>query len=112
MFILLFFTVPPKITQFGPVKKLYAFCIEIKFVGNPEPTVKVFRGGNPFDVEKSYAKLHYAANNPDQPQMWDGCIEIETPSHFDNGEYEMKINNSLGSDSATTMAYFINAPGR
>ncbi len=104
---------------------MYQYCLEFVVSGNPKPILEIDRImddgsidrvilseptlppfiANPFD-------LHYQVENPDQPQIYGGCLLLETPSHYDNRKYILKVKNKYGSENRTTNAHFISSPGR
>ncbi|XP_072038259.1 BDNF/NT-3 growth factors receptor-like isoform X2 [Amphiura filiformis] len=108
---------PARILVFGPVKKLYSYCMQFTVSGNPKPKLEIYRDkdgvkvvSDPYHEVHPFNEFHYGVQDDDQPQIYTGCLSLTTPSHFDNGAYTMKVSNAYGNDTKTMVAHYITSP--
>lgn len=97
--------------KLGPVIKLYHHCLRFNISGHPEPTVTFYRNGQQIPEDSQYISIQWSTYNLEQPQLYSGCVLIETPSHYDNTNYTLHVENRYGNDTQTYDARFMNTPG-
>ncbi|XP_072038257.1 BDNF/NT-3 growth factors receptor-like isoform X2 [Amphiura filiformis] len=101
----------PHILHIGSPQKYFHWCIPFNYTGMPKPNITFNHNGKPINT-KMFVEL----------QIWDkkavrgarqyfGCLAVKTPSHFDNGNYTLRVDNFLGSDVEWAICEFIEHPG-
>uniref|UniRef100_V9KMQ8 BDNF/NT-3 growth factors receptor n=1 Tax=Callorhinchus milii TaxID=7868 RepID=V9KMQ8_CALMI len=97
---------PPRITLLGQAISDHHWCIPFSVMGNPPPTIQWYHNNhllNETDFiltqihEENFSELH-------------GCLQLDNPTHLNNGNYTLYINNDLGQDERTISAHFMLHP--
>uniref|UniRef100_A0A4W3IZL1 Tyrosine-protein kinase receptor n=1 Tax=Callorhinchus milii TaxID=7868 RepID=A0A4W3IZL1_CALMI len=94
------------ITLLGQAISDHHWCIPFSVMGNPPPTIQWYHNNhllNETDFiltqihEENFSELH-------------GCLQLDNPTHLNNGNYTLYINNDLGQDERTISAHFMLHP--
>lgn len=76
--------------------------------GNPEPGISWLYNGK----ELKYTKYTYTHFLPDSGDgsLRHGCLILNKPTHINNGNYTLIVQNKLGKDEATVFGLFMENP--
>ena len=77
----------------------------------PKPTFTFYRDGQKIEERVFSAFQVWEKKDEHGPRKYSGCLQIQTVSHFDNGNYTMVAENFLGKDVDWEMCEFIENPG-
>uniref|UniRef100_A0A3Q3E5N8 Tyrosine-protein kinase receptor n=1 Tax=Labrus bergylta TaxID=56723 RepID=A0A3Q3E5N8_9LABR len=76
------------------------------FPGNPEPTLQWFRDG-----EKVTEGLFIMTLIHDVTEReYHGCLQLDNPTHLNNGRYSLLATNKYGTDQKEVEAHFMKQP--
>ncbi|KAM9810811.1 BDNF/NT-3 growth factors receptor [Neosynchiropus ocellatus] len=98
---------PPKITKLSDAIPDHHWCIPFSVAGNPKPTFKWFRNEEEV-IEGPFlmTKIHETTE-----REYHGCLELNSPTHVNNGIYTLVVSNKYGSDRKKVEAHFMLRPG-
>lgn len=101
-------TVPVKIIFFKDAVKHHNWCFPFSVDGNPEPTISWLYNGQ----EPKKSKFMYIKFMPDSGDgsVKHGCLNLNKPTHINNGNYTLIVQNKLGRDEATAFGLFMENP--
>lgn len=101
-------TVPVKIIFFKDAVKHHNWCFPFSVDGNPEPTISWLYNGQ----EPKKSKFMYIQFMPDSGDgsVKHGCLNLNKPTHINNGNYTLIVQNKLGRDEATAFGLFMENP--
>ncbi|XP_064422068.1 NT-3 growth factor receptor isoform X2 [Latimeria chalumnae] len=95
----------PLIISLIEPEKRHDHCIEFVVRGNPLPTISWLRNGNGLqENDFIYTDIY------DEVPFLEGCLLFRNPTHFDNGNYTLLIENDLGAAKETVYAHFLRPP--
>lgn len=84
------------------------WCFPFAVDGNPEPNITWLYNGR---------KLHETVYIYTQPivdsgdgSVKHGCLFLDKPTHMNNGNYTLIVENKLGRDEATAVGMFMDNP--
>lgn len=101
-------TVPAKILFLRDAVQQHHWCFSFAVDGNPEPTITWRYKGT------ELKKTPYAYTQPIRDQgdgsVMHGCLFLNKPTHINNGNYTMIVQNKLGKDEATATGMFMVNP--
>ncbi|XP_030594045.1 BDNF/NT-3 growth factors receptor [Archocentrus centrarchus] len=97
---------PPKITKLSDAISDHHWCIPFSVTGNPKPTFKWFLGDKAVE-ETLYisTRIHDYAE-----REYHGCLQLDNPTHINNGRYTLLVANRYGSDQKEVEAHFMHGP--
>ncbi|XP_074527253.1 BDNF/NT-3 growth factors receptor isoform X1 [Halichoeres trimaculatus] len=97
---------PPKITKLSDAVPDHHWCIPFSVSGNPEPQLQWLRNGEVV-MEGDYimTKIHDITE-----REYHGCLQLDSPTHLNNGRYELLATNKYGSDRKEVEAHFMSKP--
>uniref|UniRef100_A0A8C4PXA3 Tyrosine-protein kinase receptor n=1 Tax=Eptatretus burgeri TaxID=7764 RepID=A0A8C4PXA3_EPTBU len=99
---------PPVIMSLKEAVQLHYWCIPFMVRGNPLPRLNWTRDGE-FLTEKE--GVRYTVINEEQGNgTYEGCLELELPSHYDNGNYTLHASNTFGAHSRSVFCHFLSTP--
>ncbi|XP_070598867.1 BDNF/NT-3 growth factors receptor isoform X2 [Erythrolamprus reginae] len=83
------------------------WCIPFSVRGNPQPILTWLHDGTKLnETEFILTKIH-ATNRTE----YHGCLQLDNPTHVNNGNYTLVAQNQYGKDEANISAYFMEDPG-
>ncbi|XP_055041549.1 NT-3 growth factor receptor isoform X1 [Misgurnus anguillicaudatus] len=96
---------PPVILKLDEPERRHHTCIEFTVRGFPHPTLRWFHKDREIlQSEYIYTEMaHYQ-------DYLEGCLILENPTHYDNGNYTLVATNTLGSVTKTVHGYFLDPP--
>ncbi|CAJ1068928.1 neurotrophic tyrosine kinase%2C receptor, type 2a [Xyrichtys novacula] len=97
---------PPKITKLSDAIPDHHWCIPFSVSGNPEPTLQWFLDGEVV-TEGDYimTMIHDVTE-----REYHGCLQLDSPTHLNNGRYMLLATNTYGSDQREVEAHFMRKP--
>ncbi|XP_072260186.1 BDNF/NT-3 growth factors receptor isoform X2 [Pyxicephalus adspersus] len=99
---------PPNITLIDYPTLDHHWCIPFSVRGNPVPKLQWFYEGSVLsDTDFIWSKIHQSSNNMSEHH---GCLQLDSPTHLNNGFYTLQAENEYGKDERTIMAQFMNDP--
>ncbi|KAM3937776.1 BDNF/NT-3 growth factors receptor isoform 2-T3 [Leptodactylus fuscus] len=100
---------PPNITLIDYPTLDHHWCIPFSVRGNPTPKLQWFHEGNILsETDFIWSKIHESSNNLSEHH---GCLQLDSPTHLNNGIYTLRAENEYGRDERTIMAHFMKNPG-
>lgn len=76
--------------------------------GNPEPTISWLYNGQ--ELKKSiFTYIQFMPDSGDG-SVKHGCLNLNKPTHINNGNYTLIVQNKLGRDEATAFGLFMENP--
>lgn len=78
----------------------------INFLGNPQPKLQWFHDGEPV-TEGLYilTMIHDITE-----REYHGCLQLDSPTHVNNGHYKLFAENDFGTDQKEVEAHFMRKP--
>ncbi|XP_018425876.1 PREDICTED: BDNF/NT-3 growth factors receptor isoform X2 [Nanorana parkeri] len=99
---------PPNITLIDYPTLDHHWCIPFSVRGNPVPKLQWFYEGIVLsDTDFIWSKIHQSSNNMSEHH---GCLQLDSPTHLNNGFYTLQAENQYGKDERTIMAQFMSDP--
>ncbi|XP_028270536.1 BDNF/NT-3 growth factors receptor [Parambassis ranga] len=97
---------PPKITKLSDAISDHHWCIPFSVSGNPQPDLQWFRDDKAVK-EGDYVKtmIHDVTEIE-----YHGCLQLDSPTHLNNGHYMLVAKNIYGSDRKEVEAHFMRKP--
>ncbi|XP_056380230.1 BDNF/NT-3 growth factors receptor isoform X1 [Hyla sarda] len=100
---------PPNITLMDYPTLDHHWCIPFSVRGNPIPKLQWFHEGNVLsETDFIWSKIHESSSNLSEHH---GCLQLDSPTHLNNGFYTLRAENEYGKDERTIMAHFMKNPG-
>lgn len=97
---------PPKITKLSDAIPDHHWCIPFSVSGNPEPTLQWFLNG-----EEVTEGLYIMTMIHDITEReFHGCLQLDSPTHVNNGRYTLVAENKFGTDRKHVDAHFMHKP--
>ncbi|XP_035803252.1 neurotrophic tyrosine kinase, receptor, type 2a isoform X1 [Amphiprion ocellaris] len=97
---------PPKITKLSDAIPDHNWCIPFSVAGNPEPQLQWF-----LDDEAVTEGRYIMTMIHDRTEReYHGCLELDNPTHLNNGRYTLVAQNVYGSDHKEVEAHFMRKP--
>ncbi|XP_074508828.1 high affinity nerve growth factor receptor isoform X2 [Sebastes fasciatus] len=99
---------PVKIIFLGNAVQQHHWCFPFAVDGNPEPNISWRYKGN----ELKSTAFRFTQLIPDSADgsKKHGCLFLDKPTHVDNGNYTLIVQNKLGRDEATASGMFMVNP--
>ncbi|XP_034548132.1 neurotrophic tyrosine kinase, receptor, type 2a [Notolabrus celidotus] len=97
---------PPKITKLSDAIPDHHWCIPFSVSGNPEPHLQWLQDGE-MVIEGDYimTMIHDITE-----REYHGCLQLDSPTHLNNGHYTLLATNKYGSDRKEVEAHFMRKP--
>uniref|UniRef100_A0AAQ5YDX2 Tyrosine-protein kinase receptor n=1 Tax=Amphiprion ocellaris TaxID=80972 RepID=A0AAQ5YDX2_AMPOC len=97
------YSVPPKITKLSDAIPDHNWCIPFSVAGNPEPQLQWF-----LDDEAVTEGRYIMTMIHDRTEReYHGCLELDNPTHLNNGRYTLVAQNVYGSDHKEVEVYVV-----
>uniref|UniRef100_UPI0037E827E7 BDNF/NT-3 growth factors receptor n=1 Tax=Semicossyphus pulcher TaxID=241346 RepID=UPI0037E827E7 len=97
---------PPKITKLSDAIPDHHWCIPFSVSGNPEPQLQWF-----LDGEVVTEGLYIMTMIHDITEReYHGCLQLDNPTHLNNGRYTLLATNKYGTDQKEVEAHFMHKP--
>ncbi|XP_056231583.1 neurotrophic tyrosine kinase, receptor, type 2a isoform X2 [Seriola aureovittata] len=97
---------PPKITKLSDAIPDHHWCIPFSVSGNPEPQLQWY-----LDDEAVTEGLYIMTFIHDVTEReYHGCLQLDSPTHLNNGRYRLVAKNKYGSDQKEVEAHFMHKP--
>ncbi|XP_032873555.1 BDNF/NT-3 growth factors receptor [Amblyraja radiata] len=97
---------PPKITLLGEAIPDHRWCIPFSVTGNPPPRIQWYHNNYPLNETDFILTQIHEENISEQH----GCLQLDNPTHLNNGNYTLCVNNDWGQDKGTVYAHFMHHP--
>ncbi|NP_001079579.1 neurotrophic receptor tyrosine kinase 2 L homeolog [Xenopus laevis] len=99
---------PPVITFIDLPTLDHHWCIPFSVRGNPKPTLQWFHEGNILsETDFIWSKIHETSNYTSEHH---GCLQLDSPTHLNNGFYTLRAENIYGRDERSISALFMKGP--
>lgn len=110
--VLMFFTlfsniVAPNITFIESPTPDHHWCIPFTVKGNPKPTLQWFYEGAILNESEYICTKIHVINQSE----YHGCLQLDNPTHLNNGAYTLLAKNEYGEDEKRVDAHFMSVPG-
>uniref|UniRef100_A0AAV2L149 Immunoglobulin I-set domain-containing protein n=1 Tax=Knipowitschia caucasica TaxID=637954 RepID=A0AAV2L149_KNICA len=99
--------VAPRITKLSDAIPDHHWCIPFSVAGNPKPTLSWLHDGEEVP-EGPY--LHTRVHEVSEREFH-GCLQLDSPTHLNNGHYTLVATNIYGNVSKVVDAHFMHTPG-
>uniref|UniRef100_A0A670YYU4 Tyrosine-protein kinase receptor n=1 Tax=Pseudonaja textilis TaxID=8673 RepID=A0A670YYU4_PSETE len=97
----------PNITYLEIPYSDHHWCIPFSVRGNPQPVLTWLHDGAKLnESEYIWTKIHVTNRTE-----YHGCLQLDNPTHVNNGNYTLVAQNQYGKDEANISAYFMEDPG-
>ncbi|XP_068425753.1 high affinity nerve growth factor receptor isoform X2 [Clinocottus analis] len=96
---------PVRIDKLGDAVPQHHWCFPFVVDGNPEPTITWRYNGNELK-ETAYIYTQLFPDSGDGSEKH-GCLFLNKPTHYNNGNYTLIVQNKLGRDEATVIGNFM-----
>ncbi|KAL4609220.1 BDNF/NT-3 growth factors receptor-like [Arapaima gigas] len=96
----------PSILQLATPVLDHHWCIPFSVAGNPRPELQWYHNGK-LVLEQIYIQTQI---HDQSESVYHGCLQLDNPTHINNGEYTLVAKNSFGGDQKTVSAHFMHMP--
>ncbi|XP_074992141.1 BDNF/NT-3 growth factors receptor-like [Calonectris borealis] len=97
----------PNITFIESPTPDHHWCIPFTVKGNPKPTLQWFYEGAILNESEYICTKIHVINQSE----YHGCLQLENPTHLNNGAYTLLAKNEYGEDEKRVNAHFMSVPG-
>ncbi|XP_077571097.1 BDNF/NT-3 growth factors receptor-like isoform X2 [Stigmatopora nigra] len=104
--LLLNISFPPNITKLSDAVSDHNWCIPFSVAGNPEPQIKWFLNEKEVTEDKFIKTMIYDVTE----REYHGCLQLDIPTHLNNGLYTLVATNQYGTDRKRVKAHFMHKP--
>lgn len=87
----------------------YHWCIPFSVDGNPPPSIR-WQFDNEDLPKTKYIYTTFFPEGAQTSTTIHGCLNLNKPTHFSNGNYTLLVANALGTASCTTYQHFMDIP--
>ncbi|MGH0172761.1 UNVERIFIED_CONTAM: hypothetical protein FKN15_010236, partial [Acipenser sinensis] len=99
---------PPKILELGNAVPQHHWCFPFSVDGNPTPNISWLYNGS--ELQESMYIFTQVIRDESDGSKTHGCLAFNKPTHLNNGNYTLVVNNSLGGAAATACGMFMDNP--
>ncbi|XP_008416689.1 BDNF/NT-3 growth factors receptor isoform X2 [Poecilia reticulata] len=96
----------PQITKLSDAIADHHWCIPFSVAANPEPQIKWYRD----NVEVTEGEYIMTMIHDITEREYHGCLQLDNPTHINNGLYRLEVKNKYGSDEKEITAHFMGRP--
>ncbi|KAM6944160.1 BDNF/NT-3 growth factors receptor [Lycodopsis pacificus] len=97
---------PPKIIKLTDAIPDHHWCIPFSMSGNPEPELQWFLD----DKAVTEGDFIMTMIHDITEREYHGCLQLDSPTHLNNGRYKLLAKNKFGSDEKEVDAHFMRKP--
>ncbi|XP_029999311.1 BDNF/NT-3 growth factors receptor isoform X2 [Sphaeramia orbicularis] len=97
---------PPKITKLSDAIPDHHWCIPFSVSGNPQPSFQWFLD----DEEVMEGQYIMTIIHDITEREYHGCLQLDSPTHLNNGRYTLVAENKFGTDRKDVEAHFMHKP--
>ncbi|KAM4578151.1 BDNF/NT-3 growth factors receptor isoform 2-T2 [Fundulus diaphanus] len=97
---------PPKITKLSDAIPDHHWCIPFSVAANPMPNFTWYLN----NVEVTEGKYIMTMIHDVTEREYHGCLQLDNPTHLNNGLYSLVVENKYGKDKKTIVAHFMLKP--
>ncbi|XP_057212652.1 neurotrophic tyrosine kinase, receptor, type 2a isoform X1 [Triplophysa rosa] len=97
---------PPVIRKLMDAISDHHWCIPFSVSGNPEPKLSWLLNGQPVDEGRFIRTMIHDYSEGE----YHGCLQLDSPTHINNGQYTLLASNVYGEDSKDIFAHFMHEP--
>uniref|UniRef100_A0A8D2DYP8 Tyrosine-protein kinase receptor n=1 Tax=Sciurus vulgaris TaxID=55149 RepID=A0A8D2DYP8_SCIVU len=97
----------PTITFLESPTSDHHWCIPFTVKGNPKPALQWFYNGAILNESKYICTKIHVTNHTE----YHGCLQLDNPTHMNNGDYTLIAKNEYGKDERQISAHFMGWPG-
>ncbi|XP_064295866.1 BDNF/NT-3 growth factors receptor-like [Phalacrocorax carbo] len=97
----------PNITFIESPTPDHHWCIPFTVKGNPKPTLQWFYEGSMLNESEYICTKIHVINQSE----YHGCLQLDNPTHLNNGAYTLLAKNEYGKDEKWVNAHFMSVPG-
>lgn len=97
----------PTITFLESPTSDHHWCIPFTVRGNPKPALQWFYNGAILNESKYICTKIHVTNHTE----YHGCLQLDNPTHMNNGDYTLMAKNEYGKDERQISAHFMGRPG-
>uniref|UniRef100_A0A3P8VUY5 Tyrosine-protein kinase receptor n=1 Tax=Cynoglossus semilaevis TaxID=244447 RepID=A0A3P8VUY5_CYNSE len=94
---------PPKITKLSDAISDHHWCIPFSVSGNPQPELQWYRN----DVEVTEGQYIMTMIHDITEREYHGCLQLDSPTHINNGRYRLVAKNRYGTDRKEVDVYVV-----
>ncbi|XP_066577676.1 high affinity nerve growth factor receptor isoform X2 [Amia ocellicauda] len=99
---------PVKILFLKDAESQHHWCFPFAVDGNPAPSIRWLYNG--FSLAETRFTFTQLIADAEDGSVLHGCLSLNKPTHLNNGNYTLIVDNGLGSDSATATGMFMDNP--
>ncbi|KAI5622028.1 BDNF/NT-3 growth factors receptor isoform X2 [Silurus asotus] len=97
---------PPAISKLMDAIPDHHWCIPFSVSGNPQPKLNWLLRGEPLTEGVFIStRIHDYSEHE-----YHGCLQLDSPTHINNGEYTLLASNRYGKDRKSVFAHFMHNP--
>ncbi|XP_058718535.1 BDNF/NT-3 growth factors receptor-like [Poecile atricapillus] len=97
----------PNITFIESPTPDHHWCIPFTVKGKPKPTLQWFYEGAILNESEYICTKIHVINQSE----YHGCLQLDNPTHLNNGAYTLLAKNEYGEDEKQVNAHFMSVPG-
>ncbi|XP_056319020.1 neurotrophic tyrosine kinase, receptor, type 2a [Danio aesculapii] len=97
---------PPVISKLTDAISDHHWCIPFSVSGNPKPKLRWLLDEQPIQEGKF---IHTMIHDYSEGE-YHGCLQLDSPTHINNGIYTLLARNQFGEDSKAVSAHFMHEP--
>ncbi|XP_061586225.1 neurotrophic tyrosine kinase, receptor, type 2a [Cololabis saira] len=98
---------PPKIMKLSDAISDHHWCIPFSVAANPLPKFSWYLN----DVKVTEGPYIMTIIHDVTDREYHGCLQLDNPTHFNNGRYTLEVVNDHGLDRRDVEAHFMHSPG-
>ncbi|XP_024130653.1 neurotrophic tyrosine kinase, receptor, type 2a isoform X2 [Oryzias melastigma] len=97
---------PPKITKLSDAIPDHHWCIPFSVAGNPAPLFQWYRNEEVVTEDDYIMTMIHDVTE----REYHGCLQLDNPTHINNGRYRLVVTNEFGMDQKEVDAHFMKQP--
>ncbi|CAL8346138.1 unnamed protein product [Lota lota] len=97
---------PPNITKLSDAFSDHHWCIPFSVAGNPQPELQWLLNGEVVQEGEYIMTLIHDITD----REYHGCLQLDSPTHLNNGLYTLLATNHYGTDRKEVDAHFMTEP--
>nr|XP_057925925.1 neurotrophic tyrosine kinase, receptor, type 2a isoform X3 [Doryrhamphus excisus] len=97
---------PPNITKLSDAIPDHHWCIPFSVAGNPQPDIQWFLNDEAVTQDNFIQTVIHDITE----REYHGCLQLDSPTHLNNGFYTLVAKNEYGTDQKRIEAHFMRRP--